>query len=646
MNTDLQAALTQALLSHEKVWADEEKTILAKNILLDLVEKTDPTIIGLLLGNDDLKRHFFVEVNGVLVFKLQDFRFFLDKHSVNNSYTKYANRIGLTDGNRFLKDSSDIVLDFPFKDCVLNGGQSTEEGEEIYFKRNNDQSDSQLYTKLTRKRQEIFFNQTLAFDEIDRLFDAKAFSKFSRYTADGKQAVGEIKRHADGTIAENLIIKGNNLIALHSLAKQFKGKVKLIYIDPPYNTGNDGFKYNDKFNHSTWLTFMKNRLEIAKTLLADDGVIFVQCDDNEQAYLKVLMDDIFGRDCFIANFIWKKKGTSTNVEGVQVSQLCDFILAYSKTKRSVIKPRMKNSSDRSYPLSDSEGNFRLVVIEKKNTGEYQRDTMQFNILDTPPRDGKRWQIGEVKARELEAKNRFTLGDDGVVRLKIYSFEDGDSFSAQPTLLIDNMGSTNDGNKQLSSILSENNFNNPKPEELMHHLIKITTNENDIVLDYHLGSGTTCAVAHKMGRRWIGIEQMDYIEDITKARLLKVLEGEQGGISKSLDWQGGGSFVYFELKKYNQDFLNQIMAANSKGELDEVYADMAKNAFLKFWFDKNEFEKDENFRSLDLDQRKELLISILDENQLYLNHADMRDSRYHVSEEEMNLTDLFYGAKND
>ncbi|WP_127402479.1 site-specific DNA-methyltransferase [Neisseria meningitidis] len=143
MKTDIQTELTQALLPHEKVWANEEKTILAKNILLDLVEKTDPTIIGLLLNNDELKRHFFVEVNGVLVFKLQDFRFFLDKHSINNSYTKYANRIGLTDGNRFLKDSSDIVLDFPFKDCVLNGGQSTEEGEEIYFKRNNSQSVSQ-----------------------------------------------------------------------------------------------------------------------------------------------------------------------------------------------------------------------------------------------------------------------------------------------------------------------------------------------------------------------------------------------------------------------------------------------------------------------------------------------------------------------
>ncbi|HHF1008377.1 TPA: DNA methyltransferase, partial [Haemophilus influenzae] len=332
MKTDIQTELTQALRSHEKVWENEEKTILAKNILLDLVEKTDPTIIGLLLGNDELKRHFFVEVNGVLVFKLQDFRFFLDKHSLNNSYTKYANRIGLTDGNRFLKDSSDIVLDFPFKDCVLNGGQSTEEGEEIYFKRNNDQSDSQLYKKEKRKRQEIFFNQTLAFDEIDRLFDAKAFSKFSRHTADGKQPVGEIKRHFDGTPAENLIIKGNNLIALHSLAKQFKGKVKLIYIDPPYNTGNDGFKYNDKFNHSTWLTFMKNRLEVARELLSDDGVIFVQCDDNEQAYLKVLMDEIFGRENFICCITCKVKsagGLTTDTE--MFFDCAEYLIVYSKS---------------------------------------------------------------------------------------------------------------------------------------------------------------------------------------------------------------------------------------------------------------------------------------------------------------------------
>lgn len=384
MKTDIQTELTQVLLPHEKVWANEEKTILAKNILLDLVEKTDPTIIGLLLSNDELKRHFFVEVNGVLVFKLQDFRFFLDKHSVNNSYTKYANRIGLTDSNRFLKDSSDIVLDFPFKDCVLNGGQSTEEGEEIYFKRNNSQPASQpasqLYTKLTRKRQEIFFNQTLAFDEIDRLFDAKAFSKFSRYTADGKQAVGEIKRHSDGTPAENLIIKGNNLIALHSLAKQFKGKVKLIYIDPPYNTGNDGFKYNDKFNHSTWLTFMKNRLEIAKELLMKDGSIFVSIDDNEQAYLKILMDEVFGNENFICNFIWEKKTGASDAK--QIATITEFVLCYSKNFKTVKLNKNTFSYDTErYKLSDKfEQERGKYYIDNLDRGGLQySDSLNFAI---------------------------------------------------------------------------------------------------------------------------------------------------------------------------------------------------------------------------------------------------------------------------
>ncbi|WP_330130823.1 site-specific DNA-methyltransferase, partial [Haemophilus influenzae] len=170
---------------------------------------------------------------------------------------------------------------------------------------------------------------------MDRLFDAKAFSKFSRYTADGKQAVGEIKHYSDGTPAENLIIKGNNLIALHSLAKQFKGKVKLIYIDPPYNTETDSFAYNDKFSHSTWLTFMKNRLEIAQELLKDDGLIFVQCDDNEQAYLKVLMDEVFGRENFI-NTIAVKMSTPSGVKMSHVSKkiikVKEHIICFAKNK--------------------------------------------------------------------------------------------------------------------------------------------------------------------------------------------------------------------------------------------------------------------------------------------------------------------------
>ncbi|HFC6625376.1 TPA: DNA methyltransferase, partial [Neisseria meningitidis] len=177
----------------------------------------------------------------------------------------------------------------------------------------------------------MFFNQTLAFDEIDRLFDAKAFSKFSRHTTDGKQAVGEIKRHSDGTPAENLIIKGNNLIALHSLAKQFRGKIKLIYIDPPYNTETDSFAYNDKFNRSTWLTFMKNRLEIARELLADDGAIYINLDYHEVHYCKVLMDEIFGEYNFQREIIWRigwVSGYKTTVSNYIRNH--DTILFYSK----------------------------------------------------------------------------------------------------------------------------------------------------------------------------------------------------------------------------------------------------------------------------------------------------------------------------
>ena len=204
----------------------------------------------------------------------------MEENKVNNSYTAYKNRIGLTDGKRFLKDTNDVVLDFPYKDCVLEGGQSSEEGMDTYFEYDENVSKAQekqglkanTYNQKTTKRKEIFFNSVLAYGEIDRLFDHKALVNWKRFSKDGEQKVKEIKRDENGTIKENMIIKGNNLLALHSLKKQFVGKVKLIYIDPPYNTGNDGFKYNDSFNHSAWLTFMKNRLEVARELLKNDGL--------------------------------------------------------------------------------------------------------------------------------------------------------------------------------------------------------------------------------------------------------------------------------------------------------------------------------------------------------------------------------------
>lgn len=674
MKTDIQTELTQALRSHEKVWANEEKTILAKNILLDLVEKTDPTIIGLLLSNDNLKRHFFVEVNGVLVFKLQDFRFFLDKHRINNSYTKYANRIGLTDGNRFLKDSSDIVLDFPFKDCVLNGGQSTEEGEEIYFKRNNDQSDSQLYTKLTRKRQEIFFNQTLAFDEIDRLFDAKAFSKFSRYTADGKQAVGEIKRHSDGTPAENLIIKGNNLIALHSLAKQFKGKIKLIYIDPPYNTGEDSFKYNDKFSHSTWLTFMKNRLEIAKTLLADDGVIFVHCDYNEDGYLRVLLDEIFTEDNFVANIAIRSNsisGNKTQHKEKTILKNKDTILVYKKNSLK-INPQytIKQKWDTHYNaiLISEDGELKpkklldhlienkiLKPNEKITENSWGNEKFRNFCIENM---NFIYQIvnsisDSLKQESLKQKDTVIIKNDGDIT---YALNGKRLSTLNKTIL--NMNGKMELVQLLGDLWSNIDFQNTqneggvsfptgkKPEALLRRIIDMTTKEGDIILDYHLGSGTTAAVAHKMNRQYIGIEQMDYIETLAVERLKKVIDGEQGGISKAVNWQGGGEFVYAELAPFNETAKQQILACENSDDIKTLFNELYERYFLKYNVSVDEFSQminEPEFQALPLDEQKQMMLEMLDLNQMYVSLSEMDDEQFAgcLNDDDKALSRAFY-----
>ena len=266
------------------------------NKIQDLADKTDEKLIEILLDNPETRAKFFLQIKDAFVFKTADFKFYIDENKIDNSYTQYENRIGLTSKGKFLKDSNDVVLDFPYKDCILEGSQSTEEGTDTYFEWDDK---DQHYTEKQAKRKEIFFNSVLAKDEIDRLLEPKAFSNVKKYTIEGAQNLEQFERDDKGTIKDNLIIKGNNLLALHTLKKEFAGKVKLIYIDPPYNTGSDSFAYNDNFNHSTWLTFMRNRLLVAKELLREDGVIFVSIDDSEQAYLKVLMDEVFEKINFI-----------------------------------------------------------------------------------------------------------------------------------------------------------------------------------------------------------------------------------------------------------------------------------------------------------------------------------------------------------
>ncbi|MGB4666486.1 MAG: site-specific DNA-methyltransferase, partial [Bacteroidales bacterium] len=214
-NIKLKQIIIDVLKSDDRLW-NEDKTELNQTLLLDLVENIDEKLIELLLQEKELRDKFFVKIKDVYVFKTNDFRFFIEENKVDNSYTQYKNRIGLTDGKRFLKDTNDVVLNWPYKDCVLEGGQSTEEGSDTYFEYSEK---TKQYETKQGKRKEIFFNQVLAADEIDRLFDPKALVNWKRYPKDGEQKVKEIKRDEDGTIKENLIIKGNNLLALHSLKK-------------------------------------------------------------------------------------------------------------------------------------------------------------------------------------------------------------------------------------------------------------------------------------------------------------------------------------------------------------------------------------------------------------------------------------------
>ena len=344
-----------------------------------------------------------------------------------------------------------------------------------------------------------------------------ARAKYAQKTAKELKLNKNVSKNIDTT--QNLVLKGDNLDSLKILKSYYTGKIKCIYIDPPYNTEKDEFVYPDKFDkeetevlglvnlseddfarmdfsfktkksHNGWLSFMYPRLLLARDLLRDDGVIFISIDDNEQANLKLLCDDVFGEENFIANFLWKKKGTTSNVEGAQVSSLTDSILCFRKSTNASMKPRITQKETRKYPHSDREGSYRTTAIEKKDSGSYKRNTMKFEIIGHSPRSGKRWQIGEDKARELEKKNRFIWDGEKII-LKIYDFEDIDTTSARPNLLFEN-GSTDSASSTIKELFDgiEELFDNPKPIELINEIVSFSTSNSDIILDFFAGSGTT------------------------------------------------------------------------------------------------------------------------------------------------------------
>lgn len=585
--------------------------VLNKNKIAELTRRYDPELLNVLMEDEKVASHFFLTLEtGTQVFKKDVFLQFLNnKEFLPDSFTAYKTRIGLaTENGEYLSENNNVVLNFPYKDCILEGGQ----------------------TKDDTKRQEIFFNETLAPTEITRLLDDKVLTNFKRYDKDGEHEVIELNKD------DNFIIKGNNLIALHSLKKRFAGKVKLIYIDPPYNTGNDSFKYNDKFNHSTWLTFMKNRLEIARELLSEDGVIFVHLDYNESHYFKVLMDSIFGSERFINEIIWRRK-QATSFGKSKFGITNDSIFMYSKSEVYNFFPIYSLSDDNTqkyikerFKFDDNDGRGKYMKSPLVNS--LYRPNLKYEFCGVkPPKNG--WLYSKERMQELYDKGEIIVPQDKNARLyrKIYLSE----YKGQ---VVQNIWLDIPIVNPMAKEQVE--FSTQKPELLLKRIIECCTVENDIILDYHLGSGTTAAVAHKMNRQYIGIEQMDYIETVAVERLKKVIAGEQGGISKDVDWQGGGSFVYCELKNDAQEFKFKIQEASSSEELTELLKLAKQSSFLSYRVDPKKIKETE-FKQLSLAEQKQILSEIIDNNNLYVNLSDIDDITYRISENEKKLNKEFY-----
>ena len=558
---------------------------LLRNSVYEAAMQMDSKLIKLLLSNEETKKRFFADVEGVLVFDKVGFGWVINNRQfLPDSYTRYKNKIGLVNSrDGYISTSKDVVLVFPYKDCVLEGGQ----------------------TKEDQKRDEIFYNETLAPDEVDRLLYPKVFTNAKRYTADGEESITEFKD------TDNLIIKGNNLIALHSLLPKYEGKVKLIFIDPPYNTINDTFGYNDTFNHSTWLTFMKNRLEVARKLLSQDGSIYISMDYNEVHYLKVLMDEIFGRDCFQREIIWRMgfvSGYKTKVKNFIRNH--DTILFYSRNSEGMLFNKLYIENEEFKPLVKDSKDLRKY-FSKLDLSEDQIDDI-FEYINHKSR-GERYPLEDT--------------------WNCNKWDDLDSIAIESST--SRVGETVD--------LDGVNFKGQKPEKLLKRIIESSSNKGDIVLDFFLGSGTTAATAHKLGRRYIGIEQMDYIETAVCERMKKVVTGEdQDGISHSVNWKGGGSFIYCELAKLNQKYVDRIQIAENDKELADIWREIKKTGFISCYVNPQDINPEaEDFKSLSFEEKKRLFVELLDKNQLYVNYCDIDDEDYNISEADKAFTKSFY-----
>jgi adenine-specific DNA-methyltransferase len=662
-----------SLLKQDKRFVAEDGTFL-RNAVYEAAMQMDTNLIHILLSNEITKTRFFKSVDDILVFDKLDFAWVINNRNfLPDSYTRFKNKIGLAnEKGEIISTSGNIVLVFPYKDCVLEGGQTIED----------------------KKRKEIFYNETLAPDEVDRLLYPKVLTNATKYSYNGDVDVngnptGEnasVKTEAvtEFTDTDNLIIKGNNLLGIASLLKRYEGQIELIFIDIPYNTGNDSFQYNDNFNHSTWLTFMKNRLDLAYRLLKPNGSIALYVDNNEIGYLQVIMDEIFGRENR-GSLITVKRGSVTGHKAINpgVVNVVEYILVYAKKKamwnpNKIYRARGRNDrydnfiKNRNQSLDKWEFVSLLDAfaeskgVEKKYLkmtlgGNYEDELYEFvkqnakSVIQFAYPDEEK--VGQ-ETRDLINESR--ANPDKIYLQKREKELDIYLKNGQRILFYSDRLMKIDGELVTGELVSDfwddvlpNDLagegsitfkKGKKPEKAVKRVIELfTNNKTDIVLDFFMGSGTIPAVCHKMGLHYIGIEQMDYVDDITINRLKAVITGnDKKGVTKALNWVGGGSFIYCELAKLNQNFVEEIERTSDSNSLKYIYHRMVKSGFISCKVKPEEInENASEIETLTLDEQKHFLMELLDKNLLYVNYCDMDDAEFNISAVDKAFTKSFY-----
>ena len=614
---------------------------LIKNNVIEAALQVDPGLIKLLLSHKTFKKHYFTDIDGVYVFdKIEFQKFVSNKSFLKDSYTAFSNKIGLTTNDEFISERKEVVLSWPHKDCVLEGGQ----------------------TKEDEKRDEIFWNETLAPDEIDRLLSPKVFTNFKKYDSKGEHKVTDI------SLEDNLIIKGNNLLALHSLLPVYHGRVKLIYIDPPFNTASaaNTFSYNNNFNHSTWLTFMKNRLEVARELLSEDGIMVIAIDHYELFYLGILSDEIFNRDNRLG-VIAVVHNPGGRQDDYFFPTAHENMLFYAKDSSRVKLNTLGVSQEKlaEYKLKDKFGNYKLRGFRRSGNNSLRKDRpgLFYPIYYNPEENIfslKKESNLFVKLLPIDeagdercwrwGSDRFINNIEKYIECKktkngydIYIKERESDYEGEKAKTIWDKSnySGQTGTTELKNLFGSKVFSYPKSPYLLMDVIQITTNKSDnhIILDFFGGSGTTASAViglnNKDGgnRKFIVCEQMEYVESVTKERV-------KSNISELSD-----TFIHFELNELNTNVIKQIKSAKTTKELKSIWSSIKKDGFISYKITPAEIDKNiSEFEELSIVDQKKLLIEVLDKNHLYVNYSEIDDKDYNISTDDKKLNKKFYSLK--